>query len=302
MHRRPDPLLPGDRIGIFLPASPAKEPFRSQGLDSLRELGFRPREVENPLSGSDFFSRPPQQSVDDLQRFFADPEIKALWAGRGGYGSNYLLPFLDPLKTAAPKIVVASSDVSYLLWYLLDRRKTVVFYGPMVYSGLASGDFDRGQLLAALTANQSPLCFQGEVQCPGQAQALLTGGCLSNFVSLLGTKHPLEVKGRILLLEDVNERPYRLDRMLWQCEQAGVFRRVRALLLGEFPGCFKDDEEKRAFYGRWREKWCRLGIPVLSDMPFGHARSVQVLPLGVKAEVDTEAFPGRLRCEIGVKW
>jgi muramoyltetrapeptide carboxypeptidase len=302
MHCRPDPLLPGDRIGIFLPASPAKEPYRSQGLDSLREMGFRPREVKHPLSGCELFSRPPQQSFDDLQRLFADPDIKALWAGRGGYGSNYLLPFLHRLKMAAPKIVVASSDVSYLLWYLLDRRKMVVFYGPMVYGGLAAGDFDRQQVLAALSANQPPLSFQGEVLCPGHARGLLTGGCLSNFVSLLGTPHLLDVKGRILLLEDVNERPYRLDRMLWQCERAGVFRRVRALVLGEFPGCFKDEEEKHAFYGRWRERWGGLRIPVLGDMPFGHARSAQVLPLGVKAEVDSESFPGKLCCEIGVKW
>ncbi len=80
-------------------------------------------------------SRPPERSLDDLQEFFADPEIKALWAGRGGYGSNYLLPLLERLVIVKPKIVVASSDVSYLLWYLLERREMVVFYGPMVYGG-----------------------------------------------------------------------------------------------------------------------------------------------------------------------
>jgi muramoyltetrapeptide carboxypeptidase len=146
------------------------------------------------------------------------------------------------------------------------------------------------------------LHFQGEVLCPGRARGLLTGGCLSNFASLLGTPHLPEVKGRILLLEDVNERPYRLDRLLWQCEQAGVFRRIRALLLGEFPNCFKDFEEKETFYGRWRKKLAGLGIPVLIDMPFGHAASAQILPLGVKAEINTEASPGQLNCEIGVKW
>ena len=302
MYYRPDPLLPGDRVGIFLPSSPTKEPYRSQGLQAMRELGFRPREVKNALSRDDFFSRPLQQTLDDLQEFFTSPDVKALWAGRGGYGSNYLLPLLDRLKIAEPKIVVASSDVSYLLWYLLERRKMVVFYGPMAYGALAAGDCDRGQILSALTANQPPLHFQGEVLCPGRARGLLTGGCLSNFASLLGTPHLPELKGRILLLEDVNERPYRLDRLLWQCEQAGVFRRIRALLLGEFPNCFKDFEEKETFYGRWREKLARLGIPVLTDMPFGHAGSVQVLPLGVNAEINAESFPGQLNCEIGVKW
>jgi len=302
MYHRPDPLLPGDCVGIFLPSSPVKEPYRSHGLQALREIGFRPREVADVLSGNDFLTRPPERILADLQEFFVSSEIKALWAGRGGYGSNYLLPLLDRLAIPAPKIVVASSDVSYLLWYLLDRREMIVFYGPMVYGGLATGAYDRGQIIAALTGNQPPLRFSGSILCPGRARGLLGGGCLSNFVSLLGTPHLPTLKNRILLLEDVNERPFRLDRMLWQCEQVGVFRRIRALLLGEFPNCFKDAEEKEIFYKRWREKLAGLGIPVLYDMPFGHARSAQVLPLGVKAEIDTESYPGLLSCEIGVKW
>jgi len=302
MHFRPDPLIPGDAVGVFLPSSPASEPYRGQGLQALRDLGFRPREVKNPLSGEDFRSRPAPQALDDLQGFFADPAVKALWAGRGGYGANYLLPLLDRLEISTPKIVVASSDVSYLLWHLLDRRRLVVFYGPMAYGGLAAGSYDPGQVLGALTANQAPMSFQGEVLCPGQARGLLTGGCLSNFASLIGTPYLPEVKGRILLLEDVNERPYRLDRLLWQCEQAGVFRRLRALLLGEFPGCFKDNAEKKTFFGRWRERLSALGIPVLFGLPLGHASCSLVLPLGVNAEIDTKANAGRWQCEIGVKW
>ncbi|MCU0236608.1 MAG: LD-carboxypeptidase [Acidobacteria bacterium] len=302
MRLRPDPLLPNDAVGIFLPSSPAREPFRGQGLQALRALGFRPREVKNPLAGEDFRSRPPRQALDELQAFFCDPGIKAVWAGRGGYGCNYLLPLLEELAIPAPKIVVASSDVSYLLWYLLDKRQMIVFYGPMAYSGLASGNYDREAVLAALTANQPPMSFEGEVLCPGRARGQLTGGCLSNFVSLLGTPCQPEVKGRILLLEDVNERPYRLDRMLWQCEQAGVFGRLRALLLGEFPGCFRDKAEKRSFYGRWRERLSGLGIPVIHDLPFGHAERARVLPLGVDAVIDTKTGAGRWQCAIGVKW
>jgi muramoyltetrapeptide carboxypeptidase len=299
---RPDPLLPGESIGIFLPSSPAKEPFRSQGLQSLREMGFKPREVGDVLSGNDFFSRPPEMTIHDLQQFFASREIKALWAGRGGYGSNYLLPLLERLVIRTPKIVIASSDVSYFLWHLLEQRRMVVFYGPMVYAGMAAGAGDREQIMAAITANRSPLRFHGRILCPGRASGPIGGGCLSNFVSLLGTPYLPATKKKIFLLEDVNERPYRLDRMLWQCEQAGVFRQIRGLLLGEFPNCFNDEKEKETFYGRWGEKLARLGIPVLYDMPFGHARAAQVLPLGVKAEIDTESHPYPLTCEIGVKW
>jgi muramoyltetrapeptide carboxypeptidase len=302
MYARPDPLQPNDVVGVFLSSSPVKEPFRSQGLQALRSMGFRPREVTSVLSGHDFFARPLEQTMSDLQEFFSNPDVKALWAGRGGYGSNYLLPLLDLLEIHRPKIVIASSDVSYLLWYLLERRRLVVFYGPMVYGALAKGTCDFAQVLGAVTGNQPPLSFPGSVLCPGQARGELGGGCLSNFVSLLGTPFLPALKDKILLLEDVNERPFRLDRMLWQCEQAGVFRRIQALLLGEFPGCFADEAEKETFYRRWRDKLARSGIPVLYDLPFGHAKSVQILPLGVEAEIEAEAGSGLLRCEIGVKW
>jgi muramoyltetrapeptide carboxypeptidase len=302
MFNRPDPLLPGAGVGIFMPSSPAKEPFRSRGLQVLCAMGLRPREVGDVFSGRGFFSRPPQQAIDDLQRFFDDPDIQALWAGRGGYGSNYLLPLLDRLRIAVPKIVIASSDVSYFLWHLLEKRRMVVFYGPMVYAGMANGAGDPEQILAAISPNRHPMRFAGKVLCPGKAGGLLTGGCLSNFTSLLGTRHLPQVKKRILLLEDVNERPHRLDRMLWQCEQAGIFRGLRGLLLGEFPDCFRDDGEKESFYGRWSERLAGLRIPVLYDMPFGHARSAQLLPLGVRAEIDTESPSQPLGCDIGVKW
>ena len=290
------------RVGIFMPSSPVREPFRSLGLDALRRLGLVPVEPGEVLNVEGYRSRSPQRALAELHALWDDPEIPVLWAGRGGYGSNYLLPLLERLEFPAPKVVIASSDVSYLLWYLLERRRMVVFYGPMVYGALGAGDFDRAQLLAALSANQPPLSFSGRVLCPGQASGLLGGGCLSNFASLLGTSHLPELKGRILLLEDVNERPFRLDRMLWQCEQAGVFRRIRGLLLGEFPKCFKDAGEKAAFYERWRKKLASLRLPVLYDMPFGHSASTRVLPLGVNADIDSENATEPLRCQIGVKW
>ncbi len=232
MFIRPDPLVPGAGVGIFMPASPAREPFRSRGLQALREMGLRPREVGDVFSAQGLFSRTPQQTIDDLQHFFNDGDIQALWAGRGGYGSNYLLPLLDRLRIPVPKIIIASSDVSYFLWYLLEKRKMIVFYGPMVYAGMADGAGDREQILAAVSPNGERLRFAGRVLCSGRASGLLTGGCLSNFISLLGTRHLPQLKKRILLLEDVNERPHRLDRMFWQCEQAGVFRGLRGLLLG----------------------------------------------------------------------
>jgi muramoyltetrapeptide carboxypeptidase len=129
----------------------------------------------------------------------------------------------------------------------------------------------------------------------------LTGGCLTNFASLLGTPHLPSVKAKILLLEDVNERPFRIDRLLWQCEQAGIFDQIQALLLGEFPGCFKDEAEQDIFYCRWEEKLLSRRIPVLFNMPLGHAGVAHVLPLGIEGEIDTAAFAGLTCREKGVR-
>jgi muramoyltetrapeptide carboxypeptidase len=301
MLRKPEPLKHGDQVGVFLPSSPIREPFHGLGLQALQSMGLQLREVSAPFSGHDFFARPPEQGLADLQGFFSDPQIKALWAGRGGYGSNYLLPLLDRLEIRTPKIVVASSDASYLLWYLLDHRQMTVFYGPMVFGALAAGRCNRDQILAVLAGDTPLLEIAGEVLCRGRARGMTCGGCLANFVSLLGTPHAPEVKGRILLLEDVNERPFRLDRMLWQCEQAGIFAQIKGLLLGEFPGSFKDEDEKDIFYRRWREKLSIWDVPVLYDMPLGHAESAGILPLGVEAEIDTAAFAGLVCREKGVR-
>jgi len=176
-----------------------------------------------------------------------------------------------------------------------------VFYGPMVYGALAAGSCNRDQVLAVLTGIDAPLLIPGEVLCHGRARGMISGGCLANFASLLGTPHLPTLQGRILLLEDVNERPYRLDRLLWQCEQAGVFGRIKGLLLGEFPGCFKDETEKKIFFRRWQERFLAWRIPVLAHMPLGHAEKAQILPLGIEGEIDTAAFAGLVGREKGVQ-
>ncbi len=221
MFEKPSPLRPGDAVGIFLPASPVKEPFRSQGLQALQRLGFRPVEIGNVFEKNDFLARRPENAFEDLLRFLRDPEIKALWAGRGGYGSNHLYPFLSRLQGLAAKPLIASSDVSYLLWFMLERLHLVVFYGPMVYGALAEGSFDDQQTLAVLCQPQPPPPIPGR----GFASGTGAGHCHRRLPGQFrfAARHAPSTAGanRILLLEDVNERPFRLDRMMWQMRASG---------------------------------------------------------------------------------
>ncbi|MCK4761379.1 MAG: LD-carboxypeptidase [Candidatus Aminicenantes bacterium] len=286
MNKKPGKLKKGDKVGIFVPSSPVKESYRRKGLEAIRQLGYEPVEVDDILAKRDFVAKEPEASFADLQGFFDNPEIKAVWAARGGYGAKRLLPFLSGLEIAEAPMVIGSSDVSYLLWYLLDRFKLVVFYGPMAYSALADDRANIDNLVRILSGDYDGIEVPGSVLKPGKVKGIVTGGCLSNFVSLIGTPYLPQVEERVLLLEDVGERPYRLDRMIWQIAQAGLFSRIKALLLGQFPGCFKDPEEKENFLQRMTGYFAGHDIPIIYDLPFGHGENIHTLPLGIQVEID----------------
>ncbi|MCP4157460.1 MAG: LD-carboxypeptidase [bacterium] len=282
----PERLQSGDKVGIIVPSSPVKESFRSAGNNKIEELGYLPVEVDDILAGNDFLAKKPGDGFADIQAFFNSREIKAIWAARGGYGSNLLLPLLSRLKIPAPKIVIGSSDVSYLLWYLLDHFETVVFYGPMAYSSLPENRFDSDNFKSVISAGYTDMEIPGSTLISGSARGVITGGCLSNFVSLMGTSYLPVVTQRILLLEDVGERPYRLDRLFWQLAQSGILSTVKGVVLGEFPNCFKDKEEKENLLQRLRDYLNPFGIPVIYDLPFGHSNNIHTLPLGIEVEID----------------
>jgi muramoyltetrapeptide carboxypeptidase len=298
---KPGKLNKGDKVGIIVPASSVKEPYRTRGLEKIKEMGYVPVEVEHILAKNDFFAKKPADSFDDLQRFFNDKEIKALWAARGGYGSNHLLPLLERLTINEPKIFIGSSDISYLLWYLTDHFQMVVFYGPMAYSSLPGERFDAANFQAVVGGSYSEMKIPGNVLVPGGAKGIITGGCLSNFVSLIGTRYLPILEQRILLLEDVGERPYRLDRMFWQIAEAGLFSKIKGLALGEFRNCFNHDKEKEIFFHRICCYLKEYNIPVIYGLPVGHSENIHTLPLGIEVEIDTSHFHGLILKEKGVE-
>lgn len=293
-------LKQGDKVGIFVPASSIQNEFRRKGLEKIRSLGLEPVEVPGIESKHGFMAKDPAESFENLQSLFSDPEIKAIWAARGGYGSNHLLPLISQLKIDQPKIIIGSSDISYILWNLMDSHLLVVFYGPMAYSSLAEGQFDRESLVSNLMGGGGEQRYPGMVIRKGFSDALISGGCLSNLVSLIGTPWFPQVEEKILLLEDINERPYRIDRMLWQLKMTGVFEKISGLVLGEFPGCFKDPEEKEFFFNQLNLYLEGTDYPVLYDLPLGHSKQSHTIPLGVNGKIVTEDFNGIIVSESAV--
>ncbi|MEN8155288.1 MAG: hypothetical protein ABFR75_14835, partial [Acidobacteriota bacterium] len=176
----------------------------------------------------------------------------------------------------------------------------VVFYGPMAFSSIAKQSYDRKNLNMILSGNYENIEIPGKILKPGSVKSPVTGGCMSNITSVLGTEYFPDLKQKILLLEDINERAYRLDRMIWQMNENGCFSEISGLILGEFPGCFNDEEEKRNFFNNLKKYLNKYDIPVLYDLPVGHSDNICTIPFGIEIEINTDKFAGIIIKEKGV--
>jgi len=276
----------GDKVGVFIPSSPVKNDCRENGRKKIEELGLAVEESKNILSKRGYIAKEKNEVLNDIRLFLTDKDIRILWAGRGGYGANYLIPdlreMLKNIKIPNEKIVIGASDVSYILWEFVKLSEITVLYGPMPYASIAKNEFNKNQLKEVLFGSGDEIEIKGEILINGKAEGILTGGCLTNFVSLLSTPFSPEVKNKILLLEDLNERPYRLDRMFWQIDKASIFKNIRGLILGEFPGCFNDEKEEKEFKTFLKNLLTPYNIPVIINLPVGHSEKTITVPLGAK--------------------
>jgi muramoyltetrapeptide carboxypeptidase len=235
--------VPGDaQVAVVSPASTPQPERVERGLAALRTLGYAPQPAEHILTrGPIYFAGTPAMRLSDLHHAFADDQVRAIFCTRGGYGANYLLDGLDlDLIAESAKPFIGYSDLTAMHLWLLDQIQLPAFHGPML-----SADFSRenGVHLASLQAALSGKPYAvGTLEGlrplhPGRARGTLYGGCLSILVALLGTPYEPQTEGKLLFLEDVNVKPYQIDRMLWQLRQAGKLEGVRGIVFGEMLDC-----------------------------------------------------------------
>lgn len=289
--RLPAPVPPGGTIGVCAPAGPVLPERLAVGLRALRQAGFRlvltprlfARSTDLPYLAGDDADR-----LRDLQALLDDPRIDAVIAARGGYGVMRLLGRLDLRRLrAAPKPVVGFSDLT-ALHLALGRAGVVSFHGPMIEADPETGfgEPNLERLVRALTDPRPLPPLEGAAPVvPGRAQGRLVGGNLTLLAASLGTPWEPDTRGAILLVEDVDEPAYRLDRCLTQLIAAGALQRAAAVAAGEFAACPGAELVLR-------ERLGALGLPSALGFPFGHGRERAVLPLGVAARLDAGA--GRL--------
>jgi muramoyltetrapeptide carboxypeptidase len=288
---RPQALGQGDTVGIVAPCSPVEREALEAGCARLRELGYRTHYLPSILDRDLYFAGTIERRVGELHEMFADPEVRAIVCARGGYGCNYLLPYLDAgLVRANPKIFVGYSDLTWLLGWL-NGLGHIAFHGPMAAKSFAKEDgVHLDSWLAVLGGEPCSLRFGSgssvEPLVEGSASGILSGGCLSIITAALGTPYELETAGRVLLLEDVAAKPYQIDRMMMQLKMAGKLRGVRAIIFGEMLDCVQPGGQDYSLPEIVARIVADLGVPVAYGLPSGHvARQNITLPFGVPVEL-----------------
>ncbi|POX46591.1 LD-carboxypeptidase [Streptomyces sp. Ru72] len=290
---RPPRLAPGARVAVVAPSGPVIEERLAAGLDILRGWDLDPVVAPHVLDRHPDFPYLAGTDADraaDFQAAWCDPEVSAVLCARGGYGVQRMMDLLDweALRAAGPKVLVGYSDVTALHEAFASRLGLVTLHGPMV----AAADFlkntrTQDHLRATLFEPESvrTITSSGTALVPGRARGVTSGGCLALIAAELGTPYARSREtGGLLLLEDIGEEAYRVDRLLTQLLRSGRLERVTGIALGSWEGCGPYERLRDVFTDRLGG----LGIPVVERFGFGHGEGAPTMPLGVAAELDAD--------------
>ena len=287
--RKPPALRPGDLIGVVAPGATVEEAAVRTGTRVLEQAGYRVRVGASVAKQAGYLAGSDADRLADLVGMFTDRDVRAVVAARGGYGSGRLLPLFDPaIARQYPKIFVGYSDLTFLLTQLVQRAALVAFHGPMI-ADLDTNVDGAAALLRLLSGDRSGWNMAaGAIVQPGTAEGVIVGGCLSIVVAALGTPYALDTAGRLLFLEDVNEKPYRIDRMLTQLRQAGKLDDVAGVIFGEMAGCVGEPDERVTVVDVICDAFTSARYPVVVGLAAGHGRGATTLPLGIRARLAGE--------------
>ncbi|OLD14120.1 MAG: hypothetical protein AUJ01_14345 [Acidobacteria bacterium 13_1_40CM_3_65_5] len=295
---KPRALQPGDRLAVVAPASSFDREEFDRGVEEIRKLGLVPVYDESVFERDRYLAGSPEVRATALRAAWNDPSIAAVIGVRGGYGSAQILPLLNREEARrACKPFIGYSDLTAILTFLTIGCGIVAFHGPMLDRRLSKGaaGYDLDSFSRALTRAEpmGELSPPGlETIRPGEAKGLLLGGTLTQLLASIGTPFAFAPpRGYVLFLDEVGERPYRLDRQVLQLRQTRVLARASAIVIGELPNC---DEPKSDLTGRavMADLFKDFPGPVLIGFPSGHTTGpAMTLPFGVTTRVIGGARP-----------
>jgi muramoyltetrapeptide carboxypeptidase len=299
---KPKRLSSGETVGIIAPSSGIDQADLDKSLQNMADLGFKTKLGKSVSKVNGFLAGTDKERLEDLHWAFADKTIDAVWCIRGGYGATRFLPQIDfKLIKKNPKIFIGYSDITALHTAIYQNCGLVTFHGPVAASTYS--DYAKKHVVNTLMNPSAPykielspdnvakeaIAFKTEVITKGKAKGKLIGGNLSLLTAMSGTPYGLrETKGKLLFIEDVGEKPYRLDRMFVQLKQSINLRELAGIALGVFAECDAPDDKSQNVLDVVKDQLGNLGIPVIYGLSFGHIRDQFTLPIGIEAELDTE--------------
>jgi muramoyltetrapeptide carboxypeptidase len=300
-HVKPPGLRPGARIGIIAPASNVKRAELEAGCDALRRAGYEPCYLDSILDHDLYFAGSIPRRIREMEEMFARDDVQAILCARGGYGANYLLNQLDLSKIKSnPKIFIGYSDITSLLTHFLDNAGLVTFHGPMAakdWSHENGVDLASWESALSQTAAWEVKLNDGVIAlADGEAEGTLYGGCLSLLVASLGTPYEIKTAGTVLFVEDIQAKPYQVDRMLMQLKLGGHLKNVRGIVFGEMIDCWQSANQDYTLPEVITRIVGDLNVPVAYGVASGHVSSANItLPFGVRSALSVGNGEVRLR-------
>jgi len=292
--RRPRALPRGGTIGLVAPAGPFDADRLEAGEALLRAAGFRTAHAPGLLARKGYLAGDDASRAAALMALVDDPDVDAILCVRGGYGCHRIVPLLDAARVrAAAKPLVGYSDVTTLLLWQRRCAGLAGFHGPMLERGGDQEPAVLAALLAALTGEDPvPTHLPGEAVVAGAAEGALVGGSLATLVASLGTPWEIDTRGAILLFEEVNEFPYRIDRLLQQLAAAGKLAVAAGFGVGHLVDCAHARYPEPTAREVIREILAPFGRPIVFELPFGHGASNFPWPVGVRGRIESRPEEG----------
>jgi muramoyltetrapeptide carboxypeptidase len=302
---RPAALRPGDTVMLVSPASPLKPERLARGVELLTGWGLRVQLGAHAYAVKGFFAGGDGERAADLNAAFADPQVRGVLCTRGGYGVQRIVDAIDMAAVRRdPKVVLGFSDITALQLALWRGARLATVHGPgAAWNDERTPPLSAESLRSALMTTEpvvvkrDPAEETAGVTTRGTARGTLLGGNLCLLTSSIGTPDMPDLSGAVLLLEDVGEQPYKVDRMLTHLRRSGALDDVAAVAIGQFTDCADDWPVTVAEV--LAERLGDLGVPVLGGLPIGHGHGQLTVPVGTPATVDVEA--GTLTVEPAVR-
>lgn len=287
---KPRKLKIGDKIGIIAPASPVFDKDKiERGVNILKEIGFNVALGNSCFQRYGFLAGDDKVRVNDINEFFMDKSIDAIICLRGGYGTIRILDMIDyEIIKNNPKIFCGYSDITALHLAIYKNTKLVTFHGPMVASDISENDdFTIKNFIDCVTGNIKGKFYTLNAINKKDVEGRILGGNLSMICSLLGTAYENSFKDKILFIEDIDEKPYKIDRMLYQLKLCGIFDKVKAVILGQFTNCEDEDKDKSLSFNQViYDFFSKIQLPIYFGFLAGHDKRKITIPLNLKIKIE----------------